>query len=501
MRLRFVIALALVAVRASASPTVPLDDPVYERLAVLRALGRLPAYLGGIHLLTEYDAQRYLLLAGDAPEPTLPSVTLRGFWFDPARRVTTRLALFSDEERSYSTSLRPLNLIGGVEVSCEHNEGRPCGQGGGGLVELDTSAGYGHWVSAFMRLRLQAGSNQWSMVGALDRAYVNGEVGPVAVLVGRDVLALGPGVHTQLIWGDNPAPLDHVRIQTAHPLKIPRIPVTVSALYAVGRLRDPQLFHNTMVTLARLDVVIADQLELGAQQLLQIGGDGAIHYSFGDFLAEHFTRTGNLAGAGGSNRRDSIEVVYTNKWARGLRLYYELAFEDFRKQILDMFLYDCDHLVGIDMPALTRGGKHGFVVELQHNGPFSQIHSYFTNGLTNVGRVIGAPLGPDSWSLYASFRVDLPRMTLWPWFEWARLASDSWNAVEHGPIELVRRGVDEDRYRIGVRLRIPLGPRLRFEAAALYERVESFAFDPGSAHQNGGLDATLVWTPALAPLR
>jgi hypothetical protein len=90
-----------------------------------------------------------------------------------------------------------------------------------------------------------------------------------------------------------------------------------------------------------------------------------------------------------------------------LRIYYELAFEDFRKHVTDMFLYDCDHLVGIDMPALTKAGRHGFVVELQHNGPFSQEHSYFSAGLTNAGRVVGAPLGPDSWSVYAAGRIDL----------------------------------------------------------------------------------------------
>src|SRR6185312_15383809 len=128
----------------------------------------------------------------------------------------------------------------------------------------------------FARLQLITGTNQWQTRGALDRGYINGQVGPIALLVGRDILSLGPGVHTQLIWGDNPAPLDQIRIQTAHPLKIPRIPVTVSALYAVGRLRDPQTFHGTLVTLARLDVAIADQLELGAQHLLQLGGDGAI---------------------------------------------------------------------------------------------------------------------------------------------------------------------------------------------------------------------------------
>jgi capsule assembly protein Wzi len=495
MRIRLVLLCALAAATAHASPTIPLDDPVYERLAVLRAEGRLPLYLGGIRPLTEYDAQRLLLQAGEPEDPLLPSASLRGPWFNPLRRVNVRLGLFSDEERPYSTPDRPLGMIGGVELSCEHQEGRPCGQGGGAVFELDSAAGYGHWISAFTRLQFIAGSNQWEVHGALDRGYINGQVGPVALLIGRDVLALGPGVHTQLIWGDNPAPFDQIRVQTSHPLKIPRIPVTVSALYAVGRLRDPQTFHNTLVTLARLELAIADQLELGAQQLLQLGGDGAVQYGFGDFLAEHFTRTGNQMGAGASNRRDSLEAVYTNKWARGLRMYYELAFEDFRKHVADMFLYDCDHLVGFEMPALTATGRHGFVVELQHNGPFSQEHSYFTSGTTNAGRVVGAPLGPDSWSLYGQARIDLRRVSVYPWFEWARLSSDLYDAIEHGPVDVIMRRQPETRIRIGSNVRWWPFQNLRVDASAFYEDVEAYAFVTGARRGNGGAQILLDWVP------
>jgi hypothetical protein len=495
MRTRLVLLLALLASTANASPNIPLDDPIYERLAVLRALGHLPLYLGGIRPLTEHDAQRLLLQAGEYGDPTLPPVSLSGFWFNATRRVTLRLAAFSDEERPYSTVDRAVGLVGGLEISCDHQEGRPCGNGGGGLIELDTTAGYGHWVSLFTRLQFMSGSDGWSTRGALDRAYVNGQWGPVALEIGRDILALGPGVHTQLIWGDNPAPLDQVRIQTSHPLKISRIPVTVSALYAVGRLRDPQTFHGTLVTLARLQLAILDQLEIGAQQLLQLGGDGGIQYGFGDFVAEHFERTGNYPGAGGSNRRDSLDAVYTNKWARGLRLYYELAFEDFRKHVVDMFLYDCDHLLGFEMPALTSNGRHGFVVELQHSGPFSQVHTYFTTGITNAGRTVGTPLGPDSWSLYANARLDFGRYTFWPSFEWARLSSDVYDAIDFGPILITAHRTAETRVRLAARTRLLLPHAVRIEATLIYEHVDSYAFTSGSTRENGGGQIVVVWQP------
>src|SRR3954462_3463395 len=120
MRARLVFFFTLVASNATASPTIPLDDPVYERLAVLRAQGRIPLYLGGIRPLTEFDAQRLLLQAGGSPDPNLAPASLRGFWFTAVRRVTARLSVFSDEERPYSTPDRPIDVFGGVEVSCEH---------------------------------------------------------------------------------------------------------------------------------------------------------------------------------------------------------------------------------------------------------------------------------------------------------------------------------------------------------------------------------------------
>jgi hypothetical protein len=388
-------------------------------------------------------------------------------------------------------------MIGGIEVSCEHQEGRPCGQGGGALLELDSAAGFGRYLSAFARVQVMAGANEWAVRGAIDRLYLNGQIGPVALEVGRDVLKLGPGVHTQLIWGTHAPPLDHVRIQTAHPLKIPKIPVTVTAMYAFGLLRDPQTFHNTQVSLQRLAIALFDQVEIGAQQLLQLNGDGAIHFDFADFVAEHFTRKYPEVAA--SNRRDSLEAVYTNRWAHGLRIYYELAFEDFRKKVVDMFLYDCDHLLGFQLAALTARGRHGLTVELQHNGPYSQEHAYFTTGLTNAGRVIGAPLGPDSWSVYTEVRVDIGRASLKPWFEWARLSSDLYNAIEFGPILVISHGIPEDRVRFGVSAHWPFHPEFRLDGRMLYEHVERFAFKNGqegrSTADNGGIELSLIYAP------
>ncbi|TMA23134.1 MAG: capsule assembly Wzi family protein, partial [Deltaproteobacteria bacterium] len=53
-------------------------------------------------------------------------------------------------------------------------------------------------MSAFTRLRLEGGNHDYSRGFEVDRAYLNAELGPVALEAGRDVQKLGPGARTSL---------------------------------------------------------------------------------------------------------------------------------------------------------------------------------------------------------------------------------------------------------------------------------------------------------------
>jgi hypothetical protein len=301
---------------------------------------------------------------------------------------------------------------------------------------------------------------------------------------------------------ENAAPLDMIRISTSHPIKIPRIPVAFEGLAAVAWLRDPQTYHNTNLTILRVQLDLFDQFELGGTHLLQIEGDGAPHLSFFDAIGEHFTRKGLVSNGGYqngldySNRRVSFDGTYTLKYFRGIRFYYELAFEDLRKELYDAWLYDGDHLAGIDMPALTKSGKHALVVEFQHIGVRSQTHATYTSGMTNAGFTLGTPLGPDSWSLYAAARLDLGRRWwLQPWTELVRRSSDTYVFVDYGPIYRSSTGNAETRLRFGAQAQALLRRDLRASARVLYEHVDEFQFIPGANRDNGGIELALTWQP------
>jgi hypothetical protein len=477
---------------------VPLEDPLYLQLEQLRAQGKLPAYLGGARPLTEAEIQRLLIEAGAAPDPRLLPPNVSSAWLRPATLVTLRGNLIDEHLRPYSTDVRPRDMVGFVAASCEHQEGRPCGPGAGLGLELDSSAGYGSWLSAYTRFRFDAGNHAYSAAFDVDRAYVNIEAGPVAFEVGRDVQVLGPAARSALMLSDHAAPLDHARISTARPLDLigdHGSILRLSLRYFVGVLRDPQRFHHTLVTGSRAQFDLFDGLELGGTRLLQLGGDGAPSFTFGEFLLEHLIRQSGPSGVGISNNRLSFDISYAFRALRGARAYYELAFEDNRKQFINTLEFQTDHLVGLELLNLDGAGRHRVLIEFQHTGMDSQEHSLFTTGMTNADRTLGSPLGPDAWSLYSAVQIDRGALSVSPWAELVRMSSDVYTATENGPVIRVSSGVVEHRFRAGIDGTLVLAAGTSLRVGAFAERVGNSDFVAGTTRLNGGLLAAFTWTP------
>jgi hypothetical protein len=511
--MRWTLALLLVATSvAHASPNVSLDDPRYHELT--------DAFVGGFRPLTERRIRELLTEAArararraddaaasvDATEPMRVGTASgsrsigdadgstridmppepSAWWLRPLTRGLVRAIAMRDPGRPYSTTAHVRDVIGLLAESCEHTEGRPCGSGAGLLGEVDAAAGYGDWVSAAARVQAVAGTDAYEADLSIDRLYLNAEVGPIAAEVGRDVIVLGPAARTQLAWGDNAPPLDHVRLSTAKPVALTSA-LDGSLLWIIGRLRDPQRYPGTLVSITRGQLDLAHAVEVGITQLLQVGGDGAPALGVWDFVLEH-VRRGNLSAgeADTSNRRLGLDVAAR---IAGGRVYYALMFEDWRDRFHDALRHDADHLIG--------GEAHDIVVEVQKTGVRSHEHSPRTTGFTNAGRLVGSPLGPDAMSVFASGRLVVRGTTFAPWVELARLSSDRYTFVVDGPIEHSERRVSEVRYRAGLRLRRPLRDDLRVEAEALYEHIDRFRFLKAAQRDNVGASISVIWQPAF----
>jgi hypothetical protein len=418
-------------------------------------------------------------------QTNLPPRPADDWWARPIDRVIARIAAYDEDDRPYSTPARPRDIDGIVALSCERQEGRPCGHGAGFLTELDTAAGYGGIGEAVVRLRANTGTAGYSDAIAIDRAYANAVIGPAFVEVGRDLLAVGPRARTEVAWSDHAPPLDQIRVQTARPYRLTD-DLRGELLYVVGQLRDAQQ-HPPLVSISRVQLDIADRVEVALHQELAMGGDGAPSFGVGDFIAEHFRRADSSAGPNdSSNRRFGGDIAVH---LPGARLYYQLVFEDIRLHVWDALHYDADHLLGVELPWL--------VVELQRTGVRSYEHVPQRTAFTQDFRTVGSPLGPDTQSIYAGVRAG----NITPWLELVRFSSDTYTFVDHGPITQATSGPAELRYRAGVRGRVVLTRELRAEADASYEHVSTFAFQPGASRDNLGMMLVLVWQPGGFLLR
>ena len=499
MRAARLIAFSLVlSAAARAAPNLPFDHPDWVLLLDARARGLLADPVGGQQALGEDEVQRALALLRLAPDPRLLPPDAEGFWIRPVETATLRAALLHEHDRPYSTALRPRNLVGDLGVSCELQEGRPCGGGVGLMPELDSSAGFGSWLSASTRLRLDAGNNGYAPAVALDRAYLKAQLGFLAIEAGRDVVALGQSARAALLVSRNAAPLDMLRAWT-RPLELPFFDARVSFLYFIARLRDPQFYPGTFVDCTRMQLDLFNHLELGGSRLLQFGGSGAPTIGLGSFIGEHFSRDYDSTGAPLGDNRLAFDAAVTVPALAGARFYTEVSFEDFRKQELNVFRYDADYLLGVEFRALAAGPLRRVLFEAAKTGRLSQEGLYWLTGWTNAGRTLGSPLGPDGLSLYLHGDLELPFGRVSPWAEALRFSSDTFkdDGLGDGGVTVDRVGPAEKRLRVGVELSIPLRKVFLLEANLYVERVTTADFVDGAVRRNAGALASFRYLSAF----
>jgi len=477
--MRACLAALLVATAARAGPNLPFDDPEWDVLRDEIAQGRRPDLLGGVQAVSE----------GADFGTLLPD----HFWFLPLQRLTLRASAAGEHDRPYSLPVRPRDIAGTIALSCEYEEGRPCGDGAGAALELDSSIGYGTLLTAATRLRAAAGSAHFANELLVDRAYVKFEYGPLAVQFGRDALALGPSTRSGLMVSRNAVPQDGLRIQL-RPIDLFTPRVRLSLFYFLDRLRDPQRFRGTLLDCTRAQLDFFDRVQLGGSRMLMLGGEGAPDYGgLEGFLLEHFGRTKEGVGTAENNRL-SFDLSVRIPELRGARFYYEIAFEDTRKAFFfNSLQYDADHLLGLELRDLRLGILRRLFVEFEHTGWVSQEHWLFTTGLTNRGRTIADALGPDGTSLWARADLQLANLTLSPWVEFLRFLSDVYGSNQAEGVFVIASGQIEHRQRLGIDLRAPLSYALWFSVRLFGERIGTADFVEGRTRYGAGATASATF--------
>ena len=471
---------------ARAAPNLPSEDPAWDELRDAMAEGRVPDLLGGVQSLGA-DRVFGALSRGHAEE---------GGWATPLDRAILRAFADSEHDRPYSLPLRERQLAGFVAPSCEYQEGRPCGDGAGAGLELDSSAGFANLLTAATRIRLAGGSEAFGHGLALDRAYLKLEYGPLLLQAGRDVLALGPSVRAAEMVSANAVPQDGLRAQL-HPVALPFAPwLRVSLFYFLDRLRDPQTFQGTLLDCMHAQLDFTDRVQLGGSRILQLGGKGAPGFGgFWGFVGEHLGRTQPEGLSNPENNRLSFDLSVRIPELRGTRVYYEMALEDTRSRFFNMLRFDADHLIGIEVRAVRLGPWRRLFVELQHTAWVSQEHGTFTTGMTNGGRTLGSALGPDGTSLWVRADLEIAGLLVSPWAEWLRFISDRYGSDEARGVFVTASGPMEHRQRLGADLQARLAPGWRLSAGLFGERVGNADLIAGATRLNAGFRTALSYTP------
>jgi hypothetical protein len=472
-----IVSFLLLASAARADPNLPYDDPRWIGLRDSVAKGAAPDNFGGVEWA---DDDRHV---GS------------GWWATLFRRVTLRDDASDKPDRPYSLPLRPRDLEGYVSLSCEYQEGRPCGDGIRSSIELDSAVGLGSLLTAFTRVRAGAGTHFGDAV-QLDRGYLKFEYGPLWAQFGRDVLALGPAVRGSLMVSANAVPQDGFRIQL-RPVELPLVPVRLSVFYFIDRLRAPQRFSGTLADATRIQFDVGKHVQFGGTRLLEIGGHGAPYYGgFVGFIEEHFgrTREGGPGGTAENNRLSGDISVRVPSW-RAARFYYEFAFEDTRKAFLNSVQYDADHLVGFEMRDLRVGPWRRLFVELTHTGWVSQEHGTFVSGMTNGGRTLGSALGPDATSFWVRADLELAGTTISPWAEMLRFGSAMFGSDQENGVFVTAPGPIEHRQRLGADFITQLPGSLSISGGVFAERIANADLVEGSTVLNLGFRVALTFVP------
>jgi len=282
----------------------------------------------------------------------------------------------------------------------------------------------------------------------------------VELLVGRDSLAWGPGYHNNMVFSNNAAPLDQIRLGSAEPFLLPWIGEWIGPMKAMiflAQLEERRDHKYAKISGMRVTVAPATWIELGASRAVMF--DGCCPYlsaskylaamfdtSFGDDANQHpENRTNNVFSVDGDLRFRNLDRYYFP--SRDLRLYGEFYWDD--------TCGECGPSSGIGhflaTNLLPKGSTVGAVggvhllglfgqdwldarFEYARTSPESYNHTDFTSGYWTRGHVIGDFIGTDGRDYFARVSARLtPNLMLGVDFDRAIIGSTTFNFT--GPQE------------------------------------------------------------------
>lgn len=514
------------------SPTVPVDDPVYDDLDRLDALGLLPSAILGHKPLSRHEVVGLVATAdslagagvtGGAGSAVVREMLgrLRARWTAtrPGARMTDLAVTAGVAQAQLDVEAVPeQNGLGDLDAInqplVDFRQGALYGRDGlTGAAGAAFGATLGGPLAVGGSGELRAGRDATADAGGkrgvsqirFRSLYARACLGTVAFEAGREGQAWGATTRGGSLLSTNAPPLDLVLVSCERPYRFPGFlryvgPVRQSLFVAdLGADRTPR--HAKLLGV-RQTFRVTRHLELGFTETLVLWGEGAPHVSPGNLFYELIPVRGRNGRPDLSDHRYGMDGRL-QVWPGHLLAYGDVFIDDSRAPLYDYFNTLLAKRVGLYAPAFGPGGRLEARAEWADIPAIAYRHSRWTTGYAAQGHLLGDPLGPDARGAHAEVMVTLPAghrvgLTL----DREGRDNDTWSQEAGDNPDLYKqiyRVVDrptEWRTRLGLSALWQASDRLELRGVAGWETI-SRPLD-GRAHANDHLvELTLRYRPRL----
>ncbi len=305
------------------------------------------------------------------------------------------------------------------DFSLLNDQGRGFERGLNGFSTFESRMQIGNFLTFYVQPTLLG--NEDYGAARLGTGYAKLTLYNVELLVGRDSLWWGPGLHGSLILSNNAAPLDQIRLQAAEPFLLPWIGEWVGPtklLFFLAQLEERRDHRRAKLAGMRGTISPFRALELGLSRTVMFDGADRPRPDAGDYPRILFNppagdvRTGpdvkfrnnNLFGIDADLRLHDVDRYLLP--SRDVRLYGEFYWDDtccndnwFTSNILPKRT-TIGGLAGLHLLGLF--GRDGLDARFEWaaTSQLSYAHDQFYSGYWTRGHVISHFIGNDGTDYY-----------------------------------------------------------------------------------------------------
>lgn len=518
-----------------ASPSVAIEDPIYDDLDILVAHRLIPGLVLGQKPYTRAEVVRLLHLADEnfktlatstKPDnttqpyfkpktqaylenllahtqsrfPDTTKLTKNFFAANPLEKVTLNTAFLNSSPRSYFGS----GTTALYNPLVQNQQGRHYTDGFQTALETHHSASLTNYFSLFLHPRLQlqfpneSGSEENSVF--LQEFYGTVTFFNTQFDIGRKPMHWGQSRHGGILFSNNARPIDGIQLTNPTPWQIKYLGLFKYTFF-FGTLGPEQNFSNTQISGGKLSFMPTPFLEFAIARSIIFGGTGSPEASALDIFKEFFGYRGRTQfdllnpSANLSNAISGFELRFVIPPLQNLNLYAEFYFDDFAiDRILTSFAQDSAITVGLYLPRLDDKGSLSLRVEVRKTSSIMFLHSIWIDGWSLNRLVMGDPLGAEAQSLQISLTKNLsPTTRLYHQFNLERIDSDTYGTTPGVGRFIAVNGPPEWRIRDKLGLDYQWSRWVSTTFNLGYEHIKDFNFTRGASRNDFLIKALLIF--------